>query len=76
MELEANFATGAACRTYLARLRWPAGFRCPRCGSEKAWPVRGLWERGGCGCQTSVTEAQSTNCRGYLSQGHTHLKEI
>ena len=40
MELEANFATEEACRAYLARLRWPAGFRCPRCGSEKAWPVR------------------------------------
>ena len=55
MELEANFATEEACRAYLAQLRWPAGFRCPRCGSEKAWPVRGLWECGGCGCQTSVT---------------------
>ena len=54
MELEANFATEKACRVYLARLRWPTGFRCPRCGSEKAWPVRSLWECGGCGCQTSV----------------------
>ena len=55
MELEASFASEAACRAYLARLRWPTGFRCPRCGSEKAWPVRSLWECGGCGCQTSVT---------------------
>src|ERR1700719_3464806 len=55
MELEANFATEEACRVYLAQLRWPAGFRCPRCGSEKAWVVRGLWECGGCGSQTSVT---------------------
>jgi transposase-like protein len=54
-ELEANFATEEACRAYLTRLRWPAGFRCPHCGSEKAWPVRGLWECAGCGCQTSVT---------------------
>ena len=54
-ELEASFATEEACRAYLSRLRWPTGFRCPRCGSEKAWPVRGLWECGGCGCQTSVT---------------------
>jgi transposase-like protein len=54
-ELEANFGTEDACRAYLSRLRWPEGFRCPRCGSEKAWPVRGLWECGGCGCQTSVT---------------------
>jgi len=55
MELEANFATEEACRAYLARLRWPTGFRCPRCGSEKAWPVRSLWECAACGGQTSVT---------------------
>jgi len=54
-ELEANFGTEEACRAYLARLRWPAGFRCPRCGLGKAWPVRDLWECAGCGCQTSVT---------------------
>lgn len=55
MELEANFATEEACRAYLARVRWPAGFRCPRCGSDKAWSVRGRWECAGCGRQTSVT---------------------
>jgi transposase-like protein len=55
MELEANFSTEEACRAYLARLRWPNGFRCVRCGSEKAWPVRGLWECAGCGCQCSAT---------------------
>jgi len=54
-ELEANFTTEEACRAYLARLRWPAGFRCAHCGSGKAWPVRGLWECAGCGYQTSVT---------------------
>jgi transposase-like protein len=55
-ELEASFATEEACRAYLTRLRWPEGFRCPRCGLGKAWPVRGvLLECGGCGCQTSVT---------------------
>jgi transposase-like protein len=54
-ELEADFGTEDACRAYLARLRWPSGFACPRCGSGKAWRVRGLWECAGCGCQTSVT---------------------
>jgi len=55
-ELEANFGTEEACRAYLARLRWPEGFRCPRCGSGRSWPVRGvLLECAGCGCQTSVT---------------------
>lgn len=52
MGLEANFGTDAACRAYLARLRWPTGFACPRCRSAKAWPVRDLWKCGGCGCQT------------------------
>src|SRR5215469_11886793 len=55
MELEAKFAREEACRAYLARLRWPSGFRCPRCGSEKAWLVGDLWECAGCGRQTSVT---------------------
>ena len=54
-ELEANFGTEKACRAYLTRLRWPAGFRCPRCGFGKAWPIRDLWECAECGCQTSVT---------------------
>lgn len=55
-ELEANFGTEEACRGYLARLRWPDGFRCPRCGGGRSWPVRGsLLECAGCSCQTSVT---------------------
>jgi len=55
-ELESNFGTEEACRAYLGRLRWPDGFRCPRCGGGRAWPVRAaLLEGGACGCQTSVT---------------------
>jgi len=38
LELEARFSTEGACREYLFRLRWPEGFRCPRCGSTKSWP--------------------------------------
>ena len=50
-ELERRFATEEACRRYLAQLRWPAGFRCPRCRHEKAWPVRAgrLWHCAACG---------------------------
>lgn len=56
MELEARFSTEAACREYLAQLRWPGGFRCPHCSSGKAWPVRSvLMECAACGAQTSVT---------------------
>jgi transposase-like protein len=56
MELEASFSTEEACRACLARLRWPDGFLCPHCGSNKSWPVRGvLLECAACGRQTSVT---------------------
>ena len=54
-EFETRFATEAACRRYLADLRWPAGFRCPGCGGATAWPVGHLWECRACGRQTSVT---------------------
>ena len=55
-EFEARFATEEACRDYLVQLRWPDGFRCPRCGGAAAWPVRTvLWQCAGCGRQTSVT---------------------
>lgn len=55
-EFEARFATEEACRQYLFRLRWPDGFRCPRCGHEKYWPLRGvLLQCVGCGHQASVT---------------------
>jgi transposase-like protein/ribosomal protein L37AE/L43A len=55
-EFEARFATEAACRAYLAQLRWPDGFRCPKCGGRAAWPVRAvLWECVDCGRQTSIT---------------------
>jgi len=55
LELEARFSTEAACREYLARLRWPDGFRCPHCDGGKAWPIRALLECAACGLQTSVT---------------------
>lgn len=55
-ELEAKFGTEEECRAYLARLRWPEGFRCRRCDGSRSWPVgRALLECAGCGCQTSVT---------------------
>jgi transposase-like protein len=55
-EFEARFSTEAACREYLIRLRWPDGFRCPRCDGRKNWPVRGvLLQCAGCGYQSSVT---------------------
>ena len=56
LEFESHFASEEACRDYLFALRWPDGFRCPRCGHERAWPVRKVWfECARCGRQTSVT---------------------
>ncbi len=55
-DFERRFATEDACRAYLVQLRWPDGFRCPRCGQAKAWPVRSrLLQCAACGHQTSVT---------------------
>lgn len=55
-EFDARFATEEACRAYLVHVRWPDGFRCPRCGLTGAWRVRTvLWQCAGCGRQTSVT---------------------
>lgn len=55
MELEKRFSTAEACREYLFALRWPSGFKCPRCGGEKGWPVKGtFFECSACGHQVSV----------------------
>jgi transposase-like protein len=55
-EFEDRFSTELACRDYLIALRWPEGFRCPRCGHGQAWLVRtARLECAGCGHQTSVT---------------------
>ena len=55
-DFEARFGTEEACRDYLFRLRWPEGFRCPRCDCDKAWPVRAaLFQCARCAYQTSVT---------------------
>ncbi|MBO0979060.1 IS1595 family transposase [Microbacterium sp. SD291] len=57
LEFQEWFATDAACLDFLARLRWPDGFVCPKCGvSEQAWRIAGgLWMCRACGRQTSVT---------------------
>jgi len=55
-ELENRFATEQACRDYLFSLRWPDGFRCPRCDNRKAWKMRdGLFRCTSCGYKCSIT---------------------
>lgn len=54
-DLEDRFSSEEECRKYLFHLRWADGFRCPRCGGVKAWPVRQmLYQCSLCGLQTSV----------------------
>lgn len=55
-EFDLLFPDEAACRQYLVRLRWPAGFHCSSCGSRTPpWlTARGLMHCKDCGRQTSV----------------------
>lgn len=56
LELRDQFHDEAACRQYLAQLRWPGGFVCPRCQSPDAWlTARGLYHCRRCAYQASVT---------------------
>lgn len=55
-EFQHWFGSEGACRAYLVHLRWPDGFRCPRCQHEKAWLTRRqVYHCQQCGGQTSVT---------------------
>lgn len=55
-ELLAWFPDDDACLLYLSQLRWPDGFVCPACGSERSWRTgKSRWMCAECGRQTSVT---------------------
>jgi len=55
LELEQRFSTEEACRAYLYELRWPDGFRCPRCSHGKGWHSSdGLIRCSSCDYKTSV----------------------
>jgi transposase-like protein len=57
IEFSRRFPTEEACEAYLAELRWPNGFVCPRCGHDKAWalPARRLRQCAKCNYQASTT---------------------
>lgn len=56
MEFEGKFRTEEGCRAYLAQVRWPDGFRCPRCGHGQGWLLaRGIWTCGDCRAMVSAT---------------------
>ena len=55
-EFDVRFASEEACQKYLMQLRWPDGFRRPRCGCRESSPVRTVLLRcRACRHQTSVT---------------------
>jgi len=55
-ELEHRFASNEQCRDYLALLRWPAGWACPRCQNRESWSLgRGLYRCRQCRYEVSVT---------------------
>jgi transposase-like protein/ribosomal protein L37AE/L43A len=56
MEFDARFHSEQACREYLAKIRWPEGFRCPQCNNPQAWiTARQLYHCTACGHETSLT---------------------
>jgi len=56
LEFEDRFATEAACREYLEKLRWPSGFQCPSCAERRGWRTRrGQWFCAKCKRQISAT---------------------
>jgi transposase-like protein len=57
IEFEERFATERSCHDYLAKVRWPEGFHCPKCGGKRGWTLRTRpqIECGGCGRQVSLT---------------------
>ena len=56
-EFQRQFATEEACQQYLAASRWPEGFRCPRCGHRRAYPMltHHRWRCVDCRYQVSLT---------------------
>lgn len=59
-QFQRQFADEAACRAYLETCRWPDGFRCPRCGHDRAFPLRD-WQRRECAkCRYQVSLTAGT----------------
>jgi len=52
-----KFPTENACRQYLFKLRWPNGFKCPRCGNSHYYSLAKyhLFQCTSCNYQASVT---------------------
>jgi len=57
IEFQKKFATEEACQKHLFHLRWPEGYRCPRCGHDQASFHRtcNLYQCKACKYQASLT---------------------
>lgn len=51
-----HFADEAVCRDFVAKLRWPSGIVCPRCGADEvSWlKTRNLWQCRSKGCRIAI----------------------
>lgn len=57
LDFQKEFSTEVACAEHLRGLRWPEGFRCPRCGHGEAWFIktRNVLDCKSCRTKTSLT---------------------
>ena len=57
MQFKNLFNSEDACRDHLFKIRWPNGFKCPKCGHETYYVIssRNLFECTACHYQASVT---------------------
>ena len=58
LDFQERFSTDGDCREHLFSMRFPVGFICPRCSSNKHGTIstRGLWQCKKCRAQISVTD--------------------
>ena len=71
----ATYGTEKQCREALFKMRWPQGFRCPKCGHEHCYALqsRKLYQCRQCRFQASLTQGTifaSTNLPLHLDAGH------
>src|SRR5256886_5318857 len=80
-DFEERFRSEEACRDYLFRVRWPEGFRCPRCGESRGWRLRSaLWQARQC-CAYGWLVGLPPDSKGYRRQitvlrGQRHPSEL
>lgn len=57
LEFQKEFSSEEACTSHLREMRWPEGFRCPRCGHREAWFIstRKILDCKACRAKISLT---------------------